>query len=157
MKKLIALLLSLVLMLTFAACQAAETPQATDSVGNATDSVGDASDATATADPDATGDTQTAGMKKILVTVVHSDGTSKEFTYETAEEFLGPVLVAEGLIQGNDGPYGLEITQVDGETAVYNTDKAYWALYEGDAYALQGIDTTPVTDGGSYKLEYTRG
>ena len=99
---------------------------------------------------------QTAGgLKKITVTVVHSDGTSKDFTYETDEEFLGPVLMADGLIEGNDGPYGLEITKVDGEKAVYAEDKAYWALYEGAEYALQGIDTTPVIDGGTYKLEYT--
>lgn len=101
------------------------------------------------------GDQTNEGLKKITVTVVHSDGTSKDFTYETAEKFLGPVLVANGLIEGNDGPYGLEITKVDGEKAVYTEDKAYWALYEGAEYALQGIDTTPVVDGATYKLVYT--
>ena len=28
------------------------------------------------------------------------------------------------------------------------------AVYEGDEYALQGIDTTPVVDGRTYKLVY---
>ena len=126
MKKLFAILLAAVMLLGLAAC-AAETPATT-----------------------AGGDT-----KKITVTVVHSDGSSKDFTYETAEEFLGPVLIKDGLIEGNEGPYGLEITKVDGEQAIYDTDKAYWALYEGAEYALQGIDTTPVVDGGTYKLEYT--
>ena len=95
------------------------------------------------------------GMKSFSVTVVHADGTSKDFAYTSAEEYLGPVLQMEGLIVGEEGPYGLTITQVDGETAVYETDHAYWALYEGDAYANQGIDTTPITDGGVYKLVYT--
>ena len=95
------------------------------------------------------------GAATITVTVVHADGTSKDFTYETEEEFLGPLLLAEGMIEGNAGPYGLEITKVDGEQAIYDTDKAYWALYEGEEYALQGIDTTPITDGGLYKLVYT--
>ena len=98
-----------------------------------------------------------APEKKVSFTVivVHSDGSEKTFTYETTEEFVGPVLTADGLIKGNDGPYGLEITKVDGEKAIYAEDQAYWALYEGAEYALQGIDTTPVTDGGTYKLEYT--
>ena len=104
---------------------------------------------------DSGADQTTAGLKKITVTVVHGDGSTKDFTYETDEEFLGPVLMADGLIEGNDGPYGLEITKVDGEKAVYAEDQAYWALYEGAEYALQGIDTTPVADGGTYKLEYT--
>lgn len=129
MKKIIALMLTLVLAFGLVACSQEKTPETT------------------------AGDAQT--LKKITVTVVHKDGTSKEFTYETAEKYLGPVLQADGLIEGNAGPYGMEITKVDGEQAIYNEDKAYWALYEGEEYALQGIDTTPVTDGGVYKLEYT--
>ena len=50
----------------------------------------------------------------------------------------------------------MEITHVDGVQAIYNTDKAYWAVYEGEEYALQGIDTTPVVAGGIYKLVYTK-
>ena len=96
-----------------------------------------------------------ANEKSFTVTVVHADGTEKVFAYESAETNVGPVLEAAGLIKGNAGPYGMEITHVDGEQAIYDTDKAYWALYEGAEYALQGIDTTPVTDGGTYKLEYT--
>ena len=96
-------------------------------------------------------------MKKFSVTVVHADGTEKVFEYESAETNVGPVLEAAGLIKGNAGPYGLEITEVDGETAIYNTDGAYWAVYVGEEYAMSGIDTTPITDGGVYKLVYTRG
>ena len=41
---------------------------------------------------------QTAqGAKTITVTVVHADGSVKDFTYHTDEEYLGAVLVAEGL------------------------------------------------------------
>ena len=143
MKKLIAIVLCLVMVLGLAACAGEQAPDATDSIGTAGSTEGSTA--------------ETGALKKINVTVVHSDGSQKEFTYETDEEFVGPVLVAAGLIKGNDGPYGLEITEVDGETAVYAVDKAYWAVYEGAEYALQGIDTTPAVDGGSYKLEYTRG
>lgn len=98
-----------------------------------------------------------AGTKTFTVTVVHADGTSKDFSYTTGEEYLGPVLLAEGLIQGEEGPYGLMVSTVDGEEASWEANSAYWALYEGENFANQGIDLTPVTDGGSYKLEYTVG
>lgn len=98
-----------------------------------------------------------AGDKHFTVTVVHKDGSAKEFTYDTDEEYLGAVLQAEGLIQGKQGPYGLMISTVDGELADWNVDQGYWALYIGEEYATTGIDTTPIHDGDAFKLEYTIG
>lgn len=97
------------------------------------------------------------GSKAISVTVVHADGSSKDFTYQTDEEYLGAVLTAEGLISGFEGEYGLVIEVVDEEEAVWDKNGAYWALFVGEEYATTGISTTPVTDGGSYKLVYTLG
>ena len=98
-------------------------------------------------------DTQ-VGNKTITVQVVHKDGTIKEFTYQTDAEFLADVLVAEGLISGSMSEYGLTIETVDGVTADWGKDNAYWALYIGDDYANTGISSTPVTDGAVYKLVY---
>ncbi len=102
------------------------------------------------------GETETTGeaLKKFTVAVVHADGTTKDFSYETDETYVGAVLIEAGLIKGEEGPYGLMITEVDGEK-IEDTNKAYWAIYEGEEYAMQGIDTTPVVDGQTYKLEYT--
>lgn len=97
------------------------------------------------------------GEKTFTVTVVHADGTGKDFTYHTDEEYLGAVLLAEGLIAGEEGPYGLTILTVDGEDAIWDVNGAYWALYVGEEYATTGIDTTPVHDGDTFKLEYTLG
>ena len=83
-------------------------------------------------------------------------GTSP-VTYHTDEEFLGAVLTAEGLVEGEMGPYGLMISAVDGEEAVWEVNNAYWALYVGEEYATSGADTTPVYDGSAFKLEYTIG
>ena len=99
----------------------------------------------------------TEGAKTITVTVVHKDGTEKEFTYHTDEEFLGPVLLAEKLVKGKQDIYGLMISAVDGETADWNVDQGYWALYVGEEYATSGADTTPINDGDSFKLVYTIG
>ena len=99
----------------------------------------------------------TQGSKTFTVTVVHGDGTSKDFTYSTDEEYLGAVLTAEELIEGEQGPYGMMINAVDGETASWDENHSYWALYVGEEYAVTGIDMTPVNDGDSFKLEYTIG
>ena len=101
---------------------------------------------------------QTAqGAKTITVTVVHADGSVKDFTYHTDEEYLGAVLVAEGLVEGDDSEYGLMIHTVDGEKASWEENGAYWALYVGEEYAMTGVDSTPVSDGDTFKLAYTIG
>ena len=138
MKKMIVLLLALVLTLGLCACTA------------------DKADVETTQDTTA-GETsgETLAMKSFTVTVVYADGSSKDFSYESDEEYVGTVLQAEGLVEGNMGPYGLEIHTVDGVKAVYAENGAYWAIFEGEEYAMQGIDTTPIVDGGVYKLVYT--
>ena len=97
------------------------------------------------------------GSKAFTVEVVHSDSSSKTFEYRTDEEYLGTVLQAEGLLVGEDGPYGLYIHEVDGERAVYEEDGAYWSLEVNGEYAMQGADQTPVNDGDSFRLVYTIG
>lgn len=97
------------------------------------------------------------GAKAYSVTVIHSDGTEKAFEYRTDEEYLGAALLAEGLIVGEDGPYGLMVNTVDGEDAVWEVNGAYWALYVGEEYGTTGVDTTPVYDGSTFKLVFTRG
>ena len=99
----------------------------------------------------------TAGGKTITVTVVHGDGSEKVFTYQTDEEFLGPVILGEGLVEGEEGPYGLMINAVDGETASWDANQSYWALFVGEEYATSGADTTPIYDGDAFKLVYTIG
>lgn len=97
------------------------------------------------------------GEKEFTVLVIHKNGEEKSFSYETDAAYLGSILLEEGLIEGEEGPYGLMISAVDGEMADWNVDKSYWALYIGTEYATTGVDTTPVTDGGEYRLVYTIG
>lgn len=97
------------------------------------------------------------GMKSITVAVIHADGTQNQFTYDTTAEYLGDVISAEGLVEGKEGAYGLEIYTVDGETASWEESQSYWALYVGEEYATTGADGVVLTDGGLYKLVYTIG
>ena len=97
------------------------------------------------------------GDKAITVTVVHGDGSEQVFSYRTEEEYLGEVLLAEGLIHGEAGEFGLMISDVDGETASWEESRSYWALYIGTDYATTGADGVVLTDGGEYSLVYTIG
>lgn len=141
MKKIIALLMALSLLFVLAACDFGEVSK------KVTDTLEDTGVLDETDKPN-------EGEATFTVIVVHKDGTEKTLTYTTTEAYVGPVLEQAGLIVGNEGPYGMEITHVDGEKAVYTEDNAYWAVYEEEEYAMQGIDTTPVVDGRTYKLVY---
>lgn len=96
------------------------------------------------------------GGKTFTVVVVHSEGEPKEFTYSTDAEFLGAFLYDAGLLIADENNPGMFHT-VDGEKADWNVNQSYWAFYEGESYADQGIETTPITDGAVYKLVYTVG
>ena len=98
----------------------------------------------------------TQGAKTYTVEVIHADGSSKTFTYHTDEEYLGAALLAEGLIAGEEGPYGLTVITVDGEDAVWDTDNAYWGIVVNGEYGTTGIDLTPVNDGDAFQLVYTK-
>lgn len=97
------------------------------------------------------------GFKSVTVAVVHSDKSQRNFRYETTKEYLGDLLLSEGLIKGDPGPYGLYITEVDREVADYSVNRSYWALFIDDEYATQSADLTPLTQNGVYSLVYTVG
>ena len=97
------------------------------------------------------------GAKEISVTVVHKDGSQRDFQYHTDKEYLGEVLLEENLVEGEVSTYGLMINVADGETADWNVDQSYWALYIGEDYATTGADGIVLTDGGEYSLVYTIG
>ncbi len=97
-----------------------------------------------------------AGDKSITVEIVHGDGQGKTLTDKTDFEYLGQWLLEEKLVTQEEYDSGF-YTLIDGESAVWTDEEhVYWALYEGEDYAMQGINETPLTDGGSYSLIYTR-
>lgn len=97
---------------------------------------------------------ETATPKKtvsLTVTVKGSGGT-KTFTYETDKSTVGAALLEEGLIEGEEGQYGLYVKTVDGETADWDTDGTYWAFYVNGEYAMTGVDSTPIEEGATYEF-----
>ncbi len=95
------------------------------------------------------------GSKSFSVTVVHSNGNEQVYQYKTDAEYLGAYLVEQGLIIESDSP-GLYNT-VDGETVDYAKNQSWWCFYINGEQAMEGMNTTPITDGASYKLEYKIG
>ena len=94
--------------------------------------------------------------KTVTVTVTHKDGSTKDFTYETTEEMLGPVLLSEKLIEGEDGQYGLFVKTADGYTAD-DSNQEWWRLTVDGESAMTGIDSTPIEEGKKYGLVLTVG
>ena len=140
MKKFTALLLVLVMALSLVACGGTETPATTP-----------------TAEPTAAPTTAAteAAAAAFTVVVTDLDGTETTFEYTSEAETVGEALVAEGLIAGDESDWGLMVTTVNGITADWATENAYWAFYIDGEYAMTGVDATELTDGATYSFVKT--
>lgn len=96
------------------------------------------------------------GEKTVTVVVVHKDKTERREVYQTDEEYLGPLLVAQGLIPEGNIQDGMFDT-VDGEQAVWTNDEGWWAIYQGDQMTSVGINEQVIADGDTFRLVYTNG
>lgn len=96
------------------------------------------------------------GATTIKVEVKAEDKTVT-FTVKTDKKTVGEALLDNELIAGEDGDYGLYVTTVNGMTADYDADQSYWAFYIDGEYAMTGVDSTDITEGATYQLEYTKG
>lgn len=97
------------------------------------------------------------GGKNVTIVIVHADGTEKKLEYATDGEYLIDVLLEHELVTGySSDEYGYTIESVDGVTADWATDGAYWALYEGEEYATTSAAGIVLEDGAVYKLVYEK-
>jgi hypothetical protein len=97
------------------------------------------------------------GEKNVTVVIVYEDGSEKKLEYATVCESLADLLLEKELVTGySSEEYGFTIESVDGITLDWSTDGAYWALYEGDAYATTSAAGIMLTEGGVYRLVYEK-
>ncbi len=98
------------------------------------------------------------GAKEVTVTITHGDETVRMLTLNTDEEYLGAALAEyeDGLILGEDGPYGLYVMTVDGETAD-ESQQQWWCFTKGGETVNTGVDETPVADGEAFEITLTTG
>lgn len=98
-------------------------------------------------------ETASAGSKEFTFVVVNKAQEETTFTIQTDKETVGEALLDEGLIEGENGAYGLYVQKVNGEEAIYENDGTYWSFYVNNEYAMTGVDTTTVEDGATYMFK----
>ena len=135
MKKLTAIILAAIMIMSFAACGKKTTH--TDAVHTNTDatviSVGE-------------------GEKVFDFTVVDADGNTSYYKISTDKKTVGEALVDAELISGEMGAYGLYVKTVAGMTYDYTKDGKYWAFYVNGELSPTGVDMTDITEGASYSF-----
>ncbi len=92
------------------------------------------------------------GEVQFPFTVIDQEGEETEFEIHTDKETVGEALLEVGMIEGEEGEYGLYVKTVNGITADYDADGVYWAFYINGEYAQTGVDTTPIVEGEEYSF-----
>lgn len=96
------------------------------------------------------------GAKQITVTVVDSAKKEKTHKIDTDAEYLGEALYEERLVTEEEYKSGF-YTEIDGEKADYNKDKAFWWIKRNGEDASVGANELPVADGDKFEITYTVG
>lgn len=104
----------------------------------------------------------TTGNKSVTLTVADKDGSAQTYEAETDAAFLSDLmtqLADTGTFsyEASSSSYGLYIETVNGTTADYAADGAYWAIYVNGEYGQYAADAQPVQDGDSFELKYETG
>ena len=95
------------------------------------------------------------GAKTLSVEVTAEDKTIT-FTIHTDAENLRGALEENGLVSGDESEYGLYVKVVNGMTADFDVDQAYWAFYKDGEMMNTGVDGATIADGEHYELVYTK-
>lgn len=88
--------------------------------------------------------------------VVDETGAETKYEIHTDKTTVGDALLQLGLIEGEEGPYGLYVKTVNGITADYDTNGTYWAFYVGDDYGMTGVDLTEIEAGATYAFKVSK-
>lgn len=148
LKLLLALLISLMMLLCICGCSEKESPK------DDADAVATTADTTADTAADDSAETVVGeGSTSFKFTVTDDDGKDTVFTVKTDKTTVGEALQNAGLIDGEEGAYGLYVKSVNGIVADYDKDGKYWAFYVDGKYALTGVDKTDIEDGVSYAFK----
>lgn len=96
------------------------------------------------------------GSKEIVIEVVDNEQDTTSYDLKTDAEYLRQAMEeAEGLtFSGSESEYGMMVDTVNGVTADYSADGAYWSFYVNGEYCNYGIDSQPVLDGDTFTIKY---
>ena len=96
------------------------------------------------------------GATTFQFSVEDLEGNVTKFEIHTDETTVGAALMSLGLIEGEDGPYGLYVMKVNGIEAIYEEDGSYWAFYENGEYGMTGVDMTDIDPNVAYSFVQTK-
>jgi hypothetical protein len=85
--------------------------------------------------------------------MVDKDEQLKEWDITTEEANLAEALLAEELIEGTVGDFGLFVTAVNGITL--EESNAYWELFIDGESAMVGVSSVKVEEGVVYAFKYS--
>ena len=91
-----------------------------------------------------------SGKNEVKIDIEAGD-SSITVTLMTDIPTLGAALFAEGLIE--DPSF---FSTLNGITADWNADQAYWAFYKGDEYMNVGVAETAIVGGEHFRFVYTK-
>ena len=107
----------------------------------------------ATEDGTAVATVKGEGATVFYFNVVDKDGSKTAFEIHTDKTLVGDALMELGLLEGEEGPYGLYVKKVNGITADFDADGTYWAFYIDGAYGMTGVDKTDIVPGSTYMMK----
>ncbi len=154
---LLALLMCLSLCFSLSACKDAEEPPTPSlPVQESVTTTSPDEFAAVWADAVYTEDTVIGEGSNTFIFEVKVGTHSVTFTVNTDETVVGTALIENGIISGDDGPYGLYVKTVNGIFADYDVNGAYWGFYQDGEYAMNGVDTTNIENGAHYEMVYSK-
>ena len=159
MKKLLAVLLSVLMLLSFAACGQKETATTAETAQTATETAQTKAVAKTGLWKDALylEDTSIGTGKKEVKVTVQAEDQSIVFTLHTDLDTLADALLEAKIVEGDDTEFGLYIKTVNGILADYNVDQSFWSLCQNGEMMMTGASSTPVAGGEAFELIYTKG
>jgi hypothetical protein len=163
-KRLASLILSICLIaaigLSLTSCGEKETPQDNYVPGQSTISSKTSSEAYVPGDTygvAATDVNKGNGNISFIFRVIGPNDSNTIYRIFTNEKTVGDALQKLNIISGEESTYGLYVKTVNGITADYDKDKAYWAFYVDGKYASTGVDKTDIVKDAEYWMQYTKG
>lgn len=91
--------------------------------------------------------------KKSFNLTVEADGSQKAYLVKTDKKTVADALLELKLIEAEKGNPGIYIRKVDGISADFELDRSYWAFYINGQYATSGADSTDITEGEKYAFK----
>ena len=97
-----------------------------------------------------TGSPVSGEARSFTFEIVYPDGKTESCTIQSEAATVGEALMELGLIEGEDGPYGLYVKNVNGVELDYDTHGMYCAFYVNGEYGMSGCELTEIEDGATY-------